>query len=626
MPGTPGAALAQDTHDGAWMHSSAPPADAYRDPGARLDAAVQAKGKEVYQTICSGCHEQGLNRAPQKYIIAQLTPEAVYHALTAGVMQPMAASLDDGQKRAVAQYVTHQALGTHTAPPPRMCAPKANWFDDRAPPAFAGWGLDLANTHREADELAGIDRANVGKLHLKWAIGFPGALRARSQPAIAGGAIFVGSHDGSVYALDAETGCARWIFHARGEVRTAPVVAPWTPGGHGAHPLVYFSDLVGNVYALDATTGTRVWSLHADDHPSTTLTATPALYRDTLYIPVSSLEEGAAASPGYSCCTFRGSLLAVDARTGATRWRTYFTDKPQPRGLNADGVQVFGPSGVAIWNTPAIDPARGLLYLDTGDNYSDPVTPMSDAIVAMDLGTGAIRWSYQARAGDVWNGSCEDRDTANCPAQKGPDYDFGAGVVLARGVGGHDYLLAGQKSGTAYALDPDTGRLVWQAQIGRGGVVGGIHFGMATSNGLLYVPISDAPDGRTYAEPPHPGLFALDVATGARVWQAPAPAGVCGDRPLCHPGYSAAITATSQLVLAGSNDGHLRIFDAASGAVLWDADTTGPVATVSGQPAHGGSMSGGAAPIAWHGLLLVETGYGFAGKMPGNAMLVYGVR
>lgn len=601
-------------------------ADAYRDKGDAIDPAVLASGQSTYEEVCSACHEAGVNRAPQRFILSQLPPERIYHALTQGVMVPMAADLDDGQKRAVAQFITKRAFGSAEAmAAPKMCTAGQSVFDYDQTPAFAGWGLDPASTHSQSDAEAGVTRANAGRLKLKWAVGFPSALRARSQPGIAGGAFYVGSHDGTVYALDAETGCARFTFQAVAEVRTGIVISPWTKGDKAAHPIAYFGDLIGNAYAIDAVTGKQLWRVHADEHPSTTLTAAPALHDGLLYVPVSSLEEGAAGTPGYSCCTFRGSVLALDAKTGKQVWRTYLVDEPKRTGDNASGGQTFGPSGVAIWNTPAIDAARGQMYIDTGDSYSSPAAPMSDAIVALDLKTGAIRWAWQARPADAWNTACEEHDTSNCPEEKGPDFDFGAGTVLARGANGKDYVIAGQKSGVAYALDPATGKLAWKQQVGRGGVVGGIHFGMAAVNGRIFVPVSDVPDGKSYDMAPNPGLFALDIATGAYVWKAPATADVCKGKPFCHPGYSAAITATPQLVAAGGNDGHVRLYDAASGKVVWDVDTTAEVTTVNGTRAHGGSMSGGAAPIFWKGKLLINSGYGFAGKMPGNVMLVYSV-
>ena len=249
---------------------------------------------------------------------------------------------------------------------------RAGRFDRREPPVFDGWGLDAANTHSVSTGMAGIDAANAGRLELKWAFGFPGAQRARSQASLAGGAVFVGSHTGRVYALDRETGCVRWTFDAPSEVRTAVVVQPWRAGDARARPLAWFGDAVGNVFAVEAFTGKLVWKVKADQHPAATITAMPALHEGTLYVPISSFEEAAAFNPGYVCCGFRGSLVALDAATGKEKWRNWLVDEPKPNGTNQAWAPQMGPSGVPVWNSPAIDPKRGQLTIGTGDNYSTP--------------------------------------------------------------------------------------------------------------------------------------------------------------------------------------------------------------------------------------------------------------
>lgn len=601
-------------------------ADAYRDTLSNIDDKTREVGNRVYGEVCAACHETGLNRAPQRFLLEQMTPESVHRAMTSGVMQPMAAALSDEERGAVAQFLTKRKFAAGGAEAgPKMCATREAAFDRNAPPAFAGWGLDPASTHSIPASVSGLDKKNVSKLKLKWAFGFPNALRARSQPAIAGGAIFVGSHNGNVYALDIKTGCARWTFPASAEVRTGIVVQPWKAGDAGAEPLAFFGDIVGGAYAVKAFTGELVWKIAANNHHATTLTGTPSYHDGTLYVPVSSLEEGGAIDGNYACCTFRGSILAVDAKTGAEKWRTYLVDEPTLRGKNALGADQYGPSGVAVWNSPSIDVKRGQLYVATGDNYSSPATEMSDAIVAIDLKSGKIRWHHQVLGDDAWNGSCDDGKRINCPEEDGPDFDFGAGTVLAKGKDGKEYVLSGQKSGWAYGMNPDDGALVWRTRVGRGGVVaGGIPFGLAAENGKVFIPVSDAPDGRKYDIPQQAGVHALDIATGAFVWRAHSANNVCNGRPLCYPGYGGSLTVTNGLVLAGSNDGYLRIYDTADGKVLWENDTTGSVVTVNGTTAHGGSMGGGAAAIAYQGLLIANSGYGFSGKMPGNVLLVYG--
>jgi polyvinyl alcohol dehydrogenase (cytochrome) len=590
-------------------------------PGGKLDPATTKRGAEIYASVCSACHEQGLNRAPQRTMLSLMTPEAIDVALTSGVMQAQGSGLSAADKRMIAEYLAGRPMGAGVKPP-LMCKAGASPFDIAEPPPFSGWGLTPASTHAIPTRVAGIDPANVGTLKLKWALAFPNAVRARSQPAIAGGAIFVGSHDGTVFALDRLTGCARWTFRAAAEVRTGIVVSPWRAGDATARPALYFGDLVGNLYAINARTGALIWRTRADDHPNVTVTATPAVYDGRIYAPVSSLEEARAPDPKYECCTFRGSVVALDAADGKMLWRTYMTDPPAPQGVNAAGAKRFGPSGVALWNSPAIDVKRDRLYIGTGDNYSDPPSPYSDAILALDLKTGGVVWAYQASDKDAWNVACGAPDQTNCPGSAGPDFDFGAGVVLAHASNGRDYVLAGQKSGVLFAIDPGDGKLAWKLKVGRGGVKAGIHFGLAVAGDTVFVPVSDVPDDRTYSDPARPGLYAIDIRTGKFRWEAPAP-DVCGDKPFCHPGYAAAITATPQLVIAGADDGHLRIFDAATGKVLWDYDTYRSFTTVNGAEAHGGAMGGGAGPVAFKGEVISNSGYGFAGAMPGNALLVF---
>jgi polyvinyl alcohol dehydrogenase (cytochrome) len=603
--------------------SPAPPSEHDRQVAELLDRhsnltdEAKALGSAAYARVCAACHDTGANRAPPASALAGLSPAAILRIVTEGPMKEQAASLSAGEKAAVAEFLTGRMLGDAAATKPLMCPASATWFDAAQAPVFDGWGLDAANAHAIPASVAGLDRGALGRLKLKWALAFPDTLYSRSQPTLAGGAIYVGGDDGTVYALDPASGCAHWTFNAAGAVRSGVVAAG------GAEPLVFFGDILGHEYALDARSGKRVWSRSIDAHPNATLTAAPA-YRDgVLYVAVSSLEEPAAAVATHQCCTFRGSVVALDARTGSETWRAWLVDEPKPQGRNAKGVTRYGPSGVAIWSTPLVDAKRGLVYVATGDNYSDPTTGLSDAIVALDLKTGAVRWHYQATKDDAWNVSCGYGDSINCPGKGGPDFDFGSAPIMAKGSDGRDYILAGQKSGLLYALDPVTGKLRWQKRVGRGGVFGGIHFGIAAEGGKVFVPVTDLADGGNYTLPARPGIYALDVATGKTVWSAPA-GDTCGGKPFCHPGYGAAISVTPAYVLAGSMDGHLRAFDTANGKVLWDTDTDVPVTAVNGVKAHGGSMAGGAAPLAYDGMLIVNSGYGGLGKMPGNVLLVYG--
>ena len=591
-------------------------------PDARA-ARESLPGKALYTEHCASCHEGAVAKAPHRDMISLMTPSAVLRALTAGVMRGQAAMLSDAERGQVAEYVTGRSLSEAAPPPLPTCTAGHDAFDFARPPRANGWGQDLANTRHVRAVIAGIDRADLPKLSLRWAVAFPGANRMRSQPTFAGGALYVGSHGGSVYALDAETGCVRWDFAASGEVRTGIVVSAWTAGDASAAPRAYFGDVLGNVYALDAVTGALIWRERSDDHPNATITGTPALHAGRLYVPVSSLEVALAVDPKYECCKARGAVVAYDAATGATIWNTpAIAQSAVVQSQNRSGTDMYGPSGATIWNTPTIDAARGQLYVGTGENMSSPATLTSDAILALDLATGAVKWTYQATANDVWNTACDTVHDDSCPPEKGPDFDFGAGTLLFSGAGKRDLVVGGQKSGDVYALDPDSGAVVWKARVGRGGIQGGVHFGMAADESTIYVPITDMADGRTYDSPARPGLHALDASSGKARWDAPSP-DACGGRKFCHPGISQAVTRAGDLVLAGGMDGVLRVHAAESGEVLWSYDTTREHTTISGEVATGGSLGGAAAPVAQDGLLVVSSGYGIYGHMPGNLLLVF---
>ncbi len=597
-----------------------------KDWTGRDPAAEKSLGAQVYRDNCAACHNAGIGRAPQRLLVQDMTPDAIHRALVSGAMRPQAAALSAEQKIAVAEYLAGRKMGgSDTGAALNMCKGSAARFDLSEPPALAGWGLDPASTHAIPASLSGITAQNAPRLKLKWAFGFPNSARARSQPALAGGAVLVGNHNGTVYALDRGTGCVRWAYSAGAEVRTGIVVSPWSSGDRAARPLVFFGDVAGRVYAVGLLDGKLAWQKKADVHPAAVITGTPVLHQGTLFVPVSSLEEAFATSPAYPCCNFRGSILALNARSGQQQWRRHLVPPPVRQGSGKAGQDQLGPSGVAVWSAPAVDTARGQLIVVTGDNYSKPATRLSDSIVSLDLMTGRIKWHFQATAGDAWNVDCYTRSSGNCPDEASPDYDFGAGAVLAKGKDGRDYVLAGQKSGWVYGLDPANGRLVWKQRVGHGSPSGGVHFGMAADAGRLFVPISDRVVMDKDPFPPRPGLHALDVTSGASVWEAPDQSIDCKGNPQCLVGYGGGVTVTGGVVLIGSDTGYLRIFQADNGQLLWQQDTTQSVATVNGIPAKGGSISGGVAPIAYRGSIIVPSGYGFASKLPGNVLLVYEV-
>lgn len=599
-----------------------------------VPAALAAPREPValYTQACAQCHEGGVPRAPHAVEFQMLGPEQIYRALTVGAMQAQGATLSDEEKRSLAEFLGGREMKPSgealQAAPLNMCSGERARFDLSRPPPLAGWGLTPGNHRFVPSDVARLSARDIPKLEVLWAFGFPGATRARSQPTVAAGAAYLGSQDGTVYALDLDTGCVRWTFTADAEVRNSPVVESWPAGDRNAKPRLFIGDFDAIVYALDARTGALLWKTEVDAHPRATLTGSPRLFEDRLYVPVSSTEWAAAADPSYECCTFRGGVVALDARTGRKLWHAYtIPQEPKPTGKrNSAGAVLHGPAGAPVWGSPTIDTKRRRLYVGTGEAYTSPAAATSDAVLAFDLDSGKLLWHHQSIAGDAWNMACFIGGGPNCPPENGPDLDIGAPPILARLDRDRELLLVGQKSADVFALDPDrNGALVWKRRIGRGGYAGGVHWGMSLAGRTLYAPNADTKFLPSEAPlPADPGVHALEAATGQSIWFTPAP-DVCGDRkPACDPGPSAAVTSIPGAVFAGAFDGHLRAYDAATGKVLWDFDTAREFETVNGVSASGGSIES-AGPVVVDSKVLVNSGYLFGGRMAGNVLLVFHV-
>ena len=565
----------------------------------------------TFDARCANCHNGNTPKAPHLIKFQLIGRDAILQTLTDGLMKVHVQDLTTAQVETLANHLG----GSVTASiPVKRCAVTEL---PTATPTLQGWSLNERGTRYVDAKTASLNATDVPKLKLKWAFAYPGATRARSQPAPYGSAILVGSQDGTIYALDLDSGCSHWTYKADVEVRSALAI-------NDAGTKAYFGDIKGQAYAIDPRSGEELWRTQAHDHPDVTITGSPRLFGDTLYIPLSSSEWGSAADPGYACCTFRGGVVALDANDGSHRWTSYaIPQEPQPTGKqNEMGAELFHPAGAPIWNTPTIDAKRQQLYVGTGEGYTSPAADTSDSVIAFDLNTGAQRWVYQSIAGDAWNMACFIGGGANCPAEDGPDLDIGAPPMLIK-VNGQDIVVAGQKSGDVFALDPDDGRLLWRNKVGRGGFAGGVHWGMAADEDLLYVPNADTTFTGRFTGPRKPGLFALRPADGTVQWFTKAP-DVCAeqDKPECDPGFSAAITAMPGVVFAGAFDGHLRAYATSTGALLWDFNTNRQFKSVSGELAKGGSIEADG-PVIYQGKVLVNSGYLFGGRMAGNALLVF---
>ena len=598
------------------LANAAPASTGMSTDGATTEVA---DGMALYQEHCAACHDGQVPRAPHMITFSTIGADTILNAMNNGVMRAQASALSATERKVLAGFLAGEAM----APPKPIlaCADPMNELASSDAAAMQGWGGNAKN--RRHSDGAGLDRNNVDQLALKWVFAYPGALRARSQPLVHDGVIFVGSQSGDIYALDLESGCAHWTYSAGAEVRSSLSLG-LVPGRDD--PVLYMGDFSATVHAIDASDGSLVWRASVGVHPDATITGSPKLHEGSLYVPISSSEWATAADPGYACCTFRGGVASVDAASGELNWRAHVIEEPavETGETNPFGAARKGPAGAPVWNSPTIDAERGVLYVGTGEAYTSPAADTSDAVLAFSLATGERQWAKQLLGGDAWNMACFIGEAANCPEEDGPDLDIGASTVLWSG-GERDYLLVGQKSGDVYALDPDNGgAVVWHNKVGRGGFLGGVHWGMSANDDSLFVPIADTTITGRFTGPVSPGIHALDPASGEVRWYTPSVADCEGKSPIpvCDQGMSAAITSTDQLVFAGSLDGNLNVYDSLSGEILWSFDTFGDFESVSGDTALGGSIESDG-PVLYKGHVLVNSGYQFGARMPGNALMVF---
>ncbi|MDB5395080.1 MAG: cytochrome Cbb3 [Rhodospirillales bacterium] len=600
-------------------------------------ASAARDGEAVFNQQCAPCHNGGNERAPRRDAFKAFEPELVLKALIDGPMAAQGRALNDAEMHAVAIFLTGKPFTAAGMPQDAYCADRTLSLDKaKSLSTWNGWGNDNANRRFQSAVMAGLKAADVPKLKLKWAFAVPGVIRVYGQPTIVGGIAFFGTASDKVYAIDAKTGCLHWEFGADSGVRTAITVAEL-----GGKWMAFFGDLRGQIYAIDPANGKLIWKERVEDHPLAYITAAPNFYDSRLYVGVSSREE-TAITPDYACCTFRGSVVALDAATGKRIWKTFtIPDEPKPTVDDGTGrnKMIIGPAGGAVWGTPTVDPKARAIYVGTGNDYTGAEPKTTDALVAFDMDDGHVRWVHQMDRDDVEFSPCATPlEPQKC--NHGPDYDFGSSPILSTLPDGKRILMAGQKSGVVHGVDPDhDGKTVWDMRIGKGGYEGGIEFGMATDGKLLYAPLSDfrfkiAMSGEagaratimgvpTTLDPTSGGgLFALDPATGKQVWHAPA--ADCHGAAGCSPAQTAAPTVIPGVVFSGSIDGHMRAYSTKDGHVLWDVDTKQTYQTVNGVTGNGGSIDG-PGPVVVDGILYTNSGYGYVGEATGNVLLAFSV-
>ena len=589
-----------------------------------LAAANSAAGPaENYAKHCAACHDKPADaKTPDTETIRRMNGVRLRYSLGVtskwvpgrrerGKMRQHASAMRRDEVRALADYL---AADQHDRMPQSAFCPGKTPVNEVE---LGRWGFDAANRRWQRGGPA------PSALELQWAFGVPGVSEMRAQVAVTSTTIYLPTVSGRLYALDKNTGCIRWIYQADRPLRTAA-----TLGAAGDRPALFVGDAGAFIHAVDAEAGQRIWEAPAALFDASIATGAPVQHDDRLFVPVSAFGVALAMRPQYQCCKSHGGVRALDAATGKVLWTAHMTADAKPTYKNAIGVQMWGPSGAAVWTSPAIDAKRGVLYVGTGENTSSPATELSDAIVAIDMASGDIKWHFQGTKDDAFNMACgrPGRAGANCPKENGPDFDFGASVVIARNSAGKDVLLAGQKSGEVFALDPDKkGEVIWRRRLSPGSVLGGVHWGIAADETHVYVPIGDPP----WVPERRPGVQALRIDDGADVWRHVAERGCAPSRsteawPDCPPRYefSAAVSIVGGVVLAGGMDGRIFALDRKDGGVRWSFATNRYFDAVNGMEAHGGSIDN-AGVVAAGGTVIAQSGYGLFGSTPGNALLVF---
>ena len=613
-------------------------------------------GEAVYNKNCAMCHDHpDASRAPPKSTLNAMTAGSIKYALTEGNMKAYGAGLSEAERTQLIRYLTFGR--TDFTPTKDEWSAGMMCPADRRDAAVAGsapvsdFGFNLDNTRSLTAEQAGLTKAQLSGMELAWAIAIPGGGTMRSQPAVVGQTVFLPVADArSMYAFDVSEPlkpCVKWVFRTSTEspLRTSAAYGVLADG----RGVVAFSGFDTMTYLLDAQTGKLLWSKHTGTYAYDQETGTPVVLKDRVLVPMSQYEIVVAARNAATCCTNHGYVLSLDPKDGSQQWRYDTMPEAKPVRDRGDGKFLYGPSGAPIWTSPTVDEKRGLVYIGTGESNSPPVSKNTDAVVAIGLADGKQRWSLQGTDKDIYLSGCgvnPKPDQLNCVKASETvyrDVDFGASMVLAPFSTGKQAVFAGQKSGAVWALDPETGNVLWHNDLGSGSPLGGIHWALAYDHGTVYAPIVFTHDPyldyyraeKTPPSPFHSGMYALDAATGKVKWSFATQIDCSPERKARVPaacanpyvtaaaiGMSAAPAVIDGAVVEGTVDGYLYVLDGASGQLLWKYDTTIAYKGINGVDGHGGAIDN-AAISAGDGFLFVSSGYNMFGQAPGNVFLAF---
>ncbi|MFK7865624.1 MAG: PQQ-binding-like beta-propeller repeat protein [Pseudohongiellaceae bacterium] len=505
-----------------------------------------------------------------------------------------------------------------------MCAAGDRSVNLAQAPSFTFTGSDGNNPrHLNADQ-AGLTTSDMAGLELAWAIAFPETSSLRAAPVIVGSTVFYSATDsGRVFALDTNSGCAKWIYNAETRLRSSMAY-----GVIDDVSTLVFSDGRGMIHSINAESGEQLWvaSGQASGNQGM-LTGTPVIHEDVIIVPVSGSGVITGGNPNYECCENHGAVTALNVRTGEKLWEYHTMPAAEYTGaVSSTGVKQKGPSGAPIWTTPTIDAKRGQIYVTTGENTSHPTTGTSDSIIALDLETGEEIWVFQALANDMWNFGCS-AGGPNCiilPDTNSVDFDFGGPAILVDSDD-RELLIAGQKSGDIWALDPVSGELVWNQRVGEGTALGGNHWGIATDSKRAFMTINDP---GTRAESARPGIYTYFVGSGEPSWSYEVQPS-CGEERSdrlrrCEAlyGFSATPLSVDGAVITGGLDGRLFVFDSDSGDILFEYDTAADFETINGVEGYGGSIDSHSI-AAGSGMVFVGSGYGTFSQVAGNVLLAF---